>query len=92
MQEGDDDKAAVSRADSTEGVDCGEIALVISPAKKIPQNSQQFFKENIEQFKGYKPLDEVINDRNLIKKEVISIETIRAEAFPPTYGTAFAED
>jgi len=28
-EEGDDDKAAVSRADSTEGVDCSEIALVI---------------------------------------------------------------
>jgi len=92
MQEGDDDKAAVSRADSTEGVDCGEISLVISPAKKIPQNIQQFFKENIEQFKGYKPLDEVINDRNFIKKEVISIKTESDRNYPPTYGTAFAED
>jgi len=91
MQEGDDDKAAVSRADSTEKVDCSEIALV-TPAKKIPLNSNQFFKENIEQFMSYKPLDEVINDRNFINKEVVSIDTANQYRLPPTFGTAFAED
>jgi len=48
MQEGDDDKAAVSRAASAEGADCNEIELVITPDKKIPQDSDQFYKKNLE--------------------------------------------
>jgi len=37
-------------------------------------------------------LDEVINNHNLLKKEVISIDTEDAMNLPPTFGTAFYGD
>jgi len=95
MQEGDDDKVEVTRpnAGAAEIADCNDVALATTkPDKKIPLDSDTFFKEWFEKHKDYSPLDEVINDRNFLLKEVISVETAHAYHCPPTFNVAFAED
>ena len=75
MQEVDDDNAP-SNAGAAEIVDCNDVALAIAtPHKKIPLDSDTFYKEWFEKHKDYSPLDEVINNRNFLQKEVISIVT-----------------
>jgi len=54
------------------------------------QNNNSYFKDIVE--KRFKPLDEVLNEKNLEKKEILKIETAGAYYAPPTFGVALTEE